>query len=317
VLCDRTAPEPAAGEVLVRIGATSLNYRDLGIARRGVDQPVVPLSDGAGEVVAVGDGVEQWSPGDHVVAGFFRTWIDGRWHPRHWASALGGEIDGVLTELVTLPADSLVRVPAGWSFEEAATLPCAAVTAWNALSAGPVALGRDDALLVQGTGGVSIFALQLAAARGAEVVVTSKSDDKLRIAAALGATVGINYRTAPDWPATVREHLGRGVDHVVEVTGQLQRSATAATAGATISIVGTTFGADERSPIEPAQVQQKVLTIRGVYVGPTTMLQAVADELAAADARPVIDRVFDFGEAPEAYEALAAAEHVGKLVIRA
>jgi NADPH:quinone reductase-like Zn-dependent oxidoreductase len=163
---------------------------------------------------------------------------------------------------------------------------------------------------------VSIFALQLAAARGAEVVVTSSSDDKLRAAAALGATVGINYRTAPDWPAAVREQLGRGVDHVVEVTGQLQRSATAASAGATISIVGTTLGADERSPIEAPQVQQKLLTIRGVFVGPTTMLQAVADELAAADARPVIDRVFDFGDAPTAYEALAAAAHVGKLVIR-
>lgn len=315
-LTERPDPVAAPGEVLVRVGAASLNYRDVAIARRGVDRPVVPVSDGAGEVVAVGEGVERWRVGDRVVGNFFRTWVDGPWHPSYAASALGGAVDGVLAELVSFPSDAVTAVPQSWSDEEAATLPCAAVTAWNALTAAPQALGRGDLLLVQGTGGVSIFALQLGVARGAEVLVTSSSDEKLATAIGLGATFGVNYLSRPDWAAAARERAGRGATHVVEVTGQLDRSLAAAASGATIAIVGTTLGGDEGSSVDAARIQQKLATIRGVFVGSVAMLDAVAKELASADRRPVIDTVIPFDDAPAAYAALAAAGHVGKIVIR-
>jgi NADPH:quinone reductase-like Zn-dependent oxidoreductase len=303
------------GEVVVRIRAVSLNYRDLAIARRGTERAVVPVSDGSGEVVRVGEGVERWSAGDRVVTPFFRSWVDGPWHPKHASQALGGAIDGVLAEEVALPADVPVGVPAGWSYEESATLPCAGVTAWNALTGGPRRAGEGDLVVVQGTGGVSIFALQLAVHRGAQVAVTSSSDAKLAVVSGLGAAVGVNYRTMPDWPAAVRDRAGRGADHVVEVTGQLEASLRVAASGATISIIGTTLGGT-LVPVDAALIQQKVATVRGIFVGSAAMLQALADELADAGIRPVIDKMFDFEDTPGAYHVLGAATHVGKIVIR-
>jgi len=295
--------------------AASLNYRDLGVARRGTDRAVVPVSDGAGDVVSSGEGVDAWGPGDRVITPFFRTWVDGPWHPAYGSQAFGGPIDGVLTEEVTVPAQVLARIPDGWSYEEAATLPCAGVTAWNALSGGERRVGEGDLLVVQGTGGVSMFALQLAAGRGAQVAVTSSSDAKLEVAARLGSAFGVNYRTEPDWAAAVRAQAGRGADHVVEVTGQLEASMRVARAGATISIVGTTLGGDP-VPVDVSLIQQKMATIRGIFVGPASMLHAVAEEMADTGSRPVIDEVFAFEDAPSAYRALAAAGHVGKIVIR-
>ena len=220
---ERPDPEPGPGQVLVRVQAVSLNHRDLGLARRGTSAPVVPASDGAGVVVGLGPGVTGWQIGDRVVANFFQTWVDGPWHPRYGSSALGGAIDGMLAELVVLEQDAIVAVPDRWSFEEAATLPCAGVTAWNALYGGRV-VRAGDLVVVQGSGGVSVFALQLAVAAGAEVAATSSSDRKLDALAQLGATVAVNYRSSPDWAADVRTRAGRAADHVIEVTGQLDLS---------------------------------------------------------------------------------------------
>jgi NADPH:quinone reductase-like Zn-dependent oxidoreductase len=314
-MAERPLPEPMPGEVVVRVRAVSLNYRDLAIARRGTVRAVVPVSDGSGEVVSVGEGVGQWSAGDRVITPFFRSWVDGPWHPKHAKQALGGAIDGVLAEEVALPADVLVGVPQGWSYEESATLPCAGVTAWNALTGGARRVGEGDLIVVQGTGGVSVFALQLAVHRGAQVAVISSSDAKLAVVSGLGAALGVNYRTVADWPAAVRERAERGADHVVEVTGQLEASLRAAASGATISIIGTTL-AGTRVPVDAALIQQKVATVRGIFVGSATMLRALAHELAEAGIRPVIDKVFDFEDTPSAYQELSAASHVGKIVIR-
>ena len=185
---ERADPEPGPGQVLVRVQAVSLNHRDLGLARRGTSAPLVPASDGAGVVVDLGPGVTAWQSGDRVMANFFQTWVGGPWHPRYGSAALGGTIDGMLAELVVLEQDALVAVPDGWSFEEAATLPCAGVTAWNALY-GDRVVRAGDLVVVQGSGGVSVFALQLAVAAGAEVAATSGSDRKLDALAQLGATV--------------------------------------------------------------------------------------------------------------------------------
>ncbi len=312
---ERPDPEPGPGQVLVRVQAVSLNHRDLGLARRGTSAPVVPASDGAGVVVGLGPGVTGWQIGDRVVANFFQTWVDGPWHPRYGSSALGGAIDGMLAELVVLEQDAIVAVPDKWSFEEAATLPCAGVTAWNALYGGRV-VRAGDLVVVQGSGGVSVFALQLAVAAGAEVAATSSSDRKLDVLAQLGATVAVNYRSSPDWAADVRTRAGRAADHVIEVTGQLDLSLQVAASNGTVTVIGTTLGTDGAGvEIRPAVILQKCVTIRGVYVGSTAMLSDVARAMTVAGCRPVIDSTFPFDEAVDAYEALRRANHIGKVVI--
>ena len=312
---ERPDPVPAPGHVVVRVRATSLNHRDLGIARRGVDAPLVPLSDGAGEVVATGEGVTRWTPGDRVMANFFTTWSDGPWRPHYGESALGGAVDGMLAELVALPESALVAVPEGWSFEEAATLPCAGVTAWHALFEDrPVRPG--DLVVVQGTGGVSVFALQLARLAGAQVAATSSSDRKLEVMAELGATFRVNYRTTPDWAAEVRAVAGRDADHVVEVTGQLDASLSLAGPNGTVTVIGTTLGTDGPTvAISPSRLLRNSLHLRGVYVGSTAMLRRLASAMASADVRPVIDSVHPFDDAVAAYETMAAATHLGKIVV--
>jgi NADPH:quinone reductase-like Zn-dependent oxidoreductase len=314
VQVERPDPEPGPGQVLVRVHAVSLNHRDLGLARRGVSSPVVPASDGAGVVVGMGPGVNGWQSGDRVIANFFQTWVDGPWHPRYGSSALGGAVDGMLAELVVLEHDALVAVPDGWTFEEAATLPCAGVTAWNALY-GDRVVRAGDLVVVQGSGGVSVFALQLAVAAGAEVAATSSSDRKLDALVQLGATVGVNYRSSPDWPAEVRR-AGRAADHVVEVTGQLDASLQVVGANGTVTVIGTTLGTDGPGvEIHPAAILQKCVTIRGVYVGSTAMLSDLARAMGVAGLRPVIDSTFPFDKAVDAYRALLTADHIGKIVI--
>ncbi len=319
-IVDRERPRPGPGEVRVRIRATSLNYRDLLVASgtyaRGgpPKRPLVPLSDGAGEVDLVGPGVTRLRPGDRVAGAFFQRWIDGPFDAEKGASALGGAIDGVLAEEVILRADAAVRFPDDLSFEEAATLPCAGVTAWVGLMAlGHLAAG--ETVLAMGTGGVSIFALQLAKAAGARVLLTSSHDEKLARGRALGADDVINYQTTPDWDAAARALTGgRGVDHLLEVGGAatLSRSLNAVRDGGHLVVVGLLTGA--RADPEAARNARGV-RVDSVYVGSVRHLEELSAAVARARLRPVVDRVFPFERAREAYEYLKAGAHFGKVVV--
>lgn len=316
-------PDPrAAGEhgIVVRVKAASLNYRDLvtvkGVANPKQRLPLVPLSDGAGEVVAVGDRVKRVKVGDRVAGIFFQAWLAGERNERNARSALGGHLDGMLAEYVTLDENGVVHIPAHLSYEEAATLPCAAVTAWNALvRVGKIVAG--EIVLVLGTGGVSIFALQFARMAGARVIVTSSSDEKLGKALSLGANDGINYRTTPEWDARVRELTdGRGADHVIEVGGggTLPRSLNAVRMGGFVALIGILTGG--KTEINPMPILTKNIHLDGIYVGSREMFEEMNRAIALHELRPAIDRVFDFTEAREALEYMESAAHFGKIVIR-
>jgi len=319
-MVERPIAAPGPGEALVRVRAVSLNFRDLGPFRSaggGVARPagLIPLSDGAGEVVAVGTGVAGVAPGDRVVGGFFRDWVSGPWKRRFRDSALGGGIDGVLAEHVVYRADTLVTIPASMSFEEAATLPCAGVTAWNALWGGPTSLRPGDTVLVQGTGGVSILALQLAKAAGARVVVTSSSESKLAVAASLGADAGVD-RTAVDWEKQVAAAAGEaGIRVAVDVGGTdtLNRSLRTMGDGSCLAVVGGLSGG--RPAVDLLVMISRDITLRGVFVGPASMLASVVAACAANGIRPYLDRRFGFDDAPAAFAHMAAEAHVGKVVI--
>lgn len=316
---DLPRPKPAHGQVLVNVAACSVNYRDLAIVlgqyRAGAKSNLVPLSDGAGEVVEVGGGVTRFKPGDRVAGCFFQRWPGGRAEPDTQASAVGGAIDGMLAEYVVLEENGTVKLPEYLSFEEGASLPCAGVTAWHAV----VEHGRTVAgyrVLVQGTGGVSIFALQFARLLGAEVIVTSSSDDKLARAKALGATHLINYKTTPDWDKAALELTGgRGVDHVVEVggAGTFARSLNALRVNGSISLIGVLSGAAE---VNPMLILAKRANVQGISVGSRQMFEAMNRAIAANAMRPVIDKVFPFAETKAAYRHLQSAAHFGKIVIR-
>ena len=316
-LADRPPPEPGVGEVLVRMRAASLNYRDLMTVQdpegRRLPYPRIPNSDGSGEVVAIGAGVSRFRPGDRVAGCFFQCWPGGEITPEAMASALGGALDGVLAEEVVLSENGLVMVPEHLSFEAAATLPCAALTAWHALVA-KGNLRAGETVLVLGTGGVSIFALQFAVMQGARVIVTSKSDEKLARARALGAWQTVNYREVPEWDRAVRELTdGRGVDHVVEVggAGTLERSIGAARVGGHIALIGVLTGGQ----INPVLVMRNSIRMNGIYVGSRAMFEDMNRAIAAADLTPVIDRSFAFEEARAAFHHMAAADHFGKIVV--
>lgn len=314
-------PRPARGQVLVRMRAASLNYRDLMIATgrsaRGAPLPdLIPLSDGAGEVVELGPDVTRVVVGDRVAACFMQTWLGGEIAPEDAASSLGGAIHGVLAEYRLFDQQGLVKLPDHLSFEDGATLPCAALTAWNALFHGPQPLRVGQSVLVLGTGGVSIFALQFAHAAGARVIATSSSDGKLAQAKALGAAEGVNYRQHPEWQTEVRALTGgRGVDHVVEVggPGTLPRSVEAARQGGHIHLIGVLTGG---GTIDPATVLRRGVVMRGIYVGSRQMFEAMNQAIALHRITPVIDRVFDFESAKDAYRHLQGQGHVGKVVIR-
>ncbi len=316
-LNEHAAPEPGPGEVRVRMRANSINYRDLSTIldpeARSIPYPRIPNSDGAGEVRAVGPGVTRWQPGDRVAGCFFQDWPAGGISAAAMASALGGPIDGVLAEEVVLKENGLVRIPDHLSFEEAACLPCAAVTAWNCLVAGG-GLKAGDTVLLLGTGGVSIFALQLCVMAGARAIVTSSSDAKLERARALGASDTVNYRATPDWARRVLELTeGRGVDHVLEVggPGTMEQSIEAVRVGGHIAYVGVLTG----GAIQPVGIMRKSIRLQGVYVGSRAMFEDMNRALAAHGTKPVIDRSFAFEAARDAYRHMQEAGHFGKIVI--
>jgi NADPH:quinone reductase-like Zn-dependent oxidoreductase len=316
---ERTDPTPGPGQVVVRVKAVSLNYRDLLTVKHGgmrnLRLPLVPCSDGAGEVVKIGAGVTRVKPGDRVAGIFMQTWLAGEVNASHGRSALGGSLDGMLAEQVVLHEDGLIHLPEHLSYEEAATLPCAAVTAWQGLvTKGEMKAG--DTVLVQGTGGVSIFALQFAVMTGARVLITSSSDEKLVRAKQLGAAEVINYRTTPDWDRRVLELTGgEGVDHVVEVggAGTLEKSFQAVRLGGTVSLIGILTGAGGQ--VNPLPVLSKSIRLQGIYVGSREMFAAMNRAIAMHRMRPVIDRVFPFTQTREAFKLMESAAHFGKIVI--
>jgi len=319
-MVEEAPPTPGHGQALVRVRATSLNYRDLmmvrGASARGAPlSGLIPLSDGAGEVMQVGPGVTRVKPGDRVAGIFMQRWLAGTITPEAAASALGGAIHGMMAEYVALDAEGLVHIPPHLTFEEAATLPCAAVTAWHAL-VDHAAVKAGDTVLVQGTGGVSIFALQFARMLGARVIATSSSDAKLARAKQMGASDGINYRATPEWQVAVLAATGgAGVDEIVEVggAGTFARSLDAVRLGGNISLIGVLTGAAE---VNPTGIMRKSLSVRGIYVGSRAMFEAMNRAIAQHELRPVIDRVFDFAEAPAAFRHMQGAGHFGKIVLR-
>jgi NADPH:quinone reductase-like Zn-dependent oxidoreductase len=317
-LSERRSPDPGPGEVKVRIRASSINYRDLGTVRdpvsRKLPYPRIPNSDGAGEIVTAGPGVTGLSKGMRVASTFFQRWDDGQCSADAMASALGGALDGVLAEEVVLHADGVVPIPEHLSFEEAATLPCAALTAWNAL-AEAARVKAGDTVLLLGTGGVSIFGLQFAKLMGARPIIISSSDAKLDRAKALGAAHTINYRTMPDWDRAVLDLTnGTGVDATVEVggAGTLPKSINATRIAGTISLIGVLAGGQ----IDPAQFMRRSIKMQGIYVGSRRMFQDMNRAISIAGLKPVIDQTFPFEKAKDAYHTMQAAGHFGKIVIR-
>jgi NADPH:quinone reductase-like Zn-dependent oxidoreductase len=312
--------ELGAGEVRVRVHAVSLNYRDLMVARGNylvnVDDPIIPCSDGAGEILAVGHGVRRLQVGDRVAASFFPYWTDGAPTPDKVRHALGGDIDGMLAQEVILDEDALVKIPARLSFVDAATLPCAGVTAWNAIFVSRNDVKPGDTVLLLGTGGVSVLGLQLANAAGMRTVITSSSDAKLQRARALGAHDTINYRAMPEWHEEVlRVTHGAGANVVLEVGGKgtVNRSVAAASMGGSIAIIGgvSGFGGD----VNPVMLLSSAKRMVGIFVGSRAMLEDVMRFADVTGLKPVVDRVFTFDQAKEAYRYMESGSHFGKVVI--
>ncbi len=313
-------PKPKSHEVLVQMKTASLNFRDLGITRGGYPRndksPVIPLSDGAGEVVAVGESVTNFQPGDRVVNCFFDDWEAGDVDSAGLSTGRGGGIDGVLAEQVVFPERALLPIPDYLSYEEAACFPCAAVTAWQAL----VDLGQLNAgqtVLTLGTGGVSVFAVQIAKLHGARVIVTSSSDEKLQRVRDMGADDTVNYKTNPDWHKEVLKLTdGVGVDNVVEVggPGTLQKSLACAKVSGRVSLIGVLSGTD--GEVNPLPALFNRVTVQGIYVGSRAMFADLLNCARINELRPVIDRVFSFDEALDAYRHLKSGSHFGKVVIR-
>lgn len=320
-VADKPIPEPGHGEVLVRIGATSLNYRDLliskgGYRKRQKQTDLVPLSDGAGTVEAVGPGVTEFVPGDRVTACFFLDWPAGTATEHAMESDTGRAVDGMLQEYRVIPVTGLVRTPDNLNDAEAASLTCAGLTAWSAI----VRLGHaqpGDAILTQGTGGVSLFALQFAKMNGCRVAVTSSSDEKLERAEALGADHGINYASSPEWGKPAHDWAGGdGVDNVVELGGTetMKQSLIAVRPGGTLSLIGVLSGATTGNVLLPFIISRDV-RLQGVTVGPKDAMQQMCKAIETAGMKPVIDKVFPFEDAAEAYRHLASGEHFGKVCI--
>jgi NADPH:quinone reductase-like Zn-dependent oxidoreductase len=319
-LTEAQDPVPGRGQVTVRIRACSLNHRDLNIVSGNygsvpLKPGAIPLSDGAGEVIAVGPEVTRWKPGDRVAPIFVQRWIGGELKPGYMPSALGGPSDGVLAEQIVVSEEGLVRIPSYMSFEQAATLPCAAVTAWNAAFV-KGGLQAGHTIVTLGTGGVSLFAAQFGLMCGACVIATTGSDEKIERLRKLGAHEVINYRTTPSWDARVRELTGgRGADLIVEVggPGSLETSIAAIRYCGHISAVGNLAG---KGTIDPGALFAKRASMCGIQVGSRDMFEAMVRALEVARLEPVIDRVFEFEEARAAYEYLASGKHFGKVVIR-
>ncbi len=321
-MAERPRPEAGPGEVLIKMEAASLNYRDVVVARRGYGRrsgqlPLVPLSDGAGRVLATGPGVTRVAVGDLVCPIFNQRWIAGPLKEEYWAGTLGGPHDGVMQEVMRLREDGLVRAPRHLDALEAATLPCAAVTAWNSLVAqGGIKAG--DAVLVQGTGGVSLFALLFAKLHGARVIATSSSDAKLERVRSMGADHVVNYRTTPAWDKVARELTGgTGVDLVVEVggAGTIETSVRAVRVSGTVSLIGVLSGVAGSVNLGPVVTQN--IRLQGVTVGSRDVFEDMARAMELHQIRPPIDdRVFDFAEVGPALKTLPEGHHFGKVCVR-
>ncbi|MCD4749404.1 MAG: NAD(P)-dependent alcohol dehydrogenase [Thermoanaerobaculales bacterium] len=318
-LVERPDPTPGPGQVLVKMKGVSLNFRDILMVRGHYNPrqplPLIPCSDGVGEIVAVGEGVDWVSTGDRVAGIFSQTWIGGPPSPEKLGGTLGGPLDGTLAELMVLDAQGVVKVPGHLSDAGASTLPCAAVTAWSALvEEGEVRSG--DTVLVQGTGGVSIFALQFARLLGARVIATSSSHEKLEKVRDLGAWATINYQEDPQWGKTARKLTGGvGVDHIVEVggAGTLEQSLRAVRTGGTVSVIGVLSGTSAKINIIPLLMQQ--IRLQGLLVGSREAFERMNRAISLHELRPVIDRVFAFDETPDAFGHMASGAHVGKVCI--
>jgi NADPH:quinone reductase-like Zn-dependent oxidoreductase len=320
-MAEKPDPKPGPGEVLIRVRAASLNFRDLMVARgmygRSIaKKDLVPLSDGAGEVVEAGDGVTALKPGDRVAANFFQGWFTGPRGKAGFNSDLGaGENDGMLAGLVALRPGGLVRIPAHLSLEEASTLPCAAVTAWNALFETPGPLRPGASVLTMGSGGVSVFALQFAKAAGLKVIATSSSETKMNRLRELGADATVNYRANEEWDAEVKRLTGGdGVDQVIEVGGNtLPRSLRAVRYGGRVSLIGGLGGWD--TEVSLMSMFAAGATLQPIMVGSVAMFEAMNRSIEASGIRPVIDEVFPFEKANEALAKLESGSHFGKIVI--
>jgi len=316
---DQETPRPGDDQVLIRFHAASLNYRDVmivnGTYNPRMKLPVVPLSDGAGEIVEVGKNVSQWAIGDRVCPNVVRDWKDGWVTAEKARTAIGaGNYDGVLREYGAFDAESIVKVPEHLSFDEAATLPCAAVTAWHALVvSGNVQPG--ETVLTLGTGGVSVFAIQFAKVLGARVIATSSSDEKLERVRELGADETINYRSNQDWDKTVIELTGGvGVDHIIEVsgTGTLPRSVKAVRTGGHIALIGALDMSGEFNSIP---IFMKAIRVQGIFIGSREMFEDMNAKISAAELRPLIDRTFEFDDAAGAISYMQNGSHLGKIVV--
>ncbi len=316
-------PDPGPHDVLVRNRAISLNQRDLmlveGRYNPSQPRPITLGSDGAGEVLAVGKNVTRFKVGDRVVTSFYRDWVDGQLAFSNSKATLGAGIDGTMATHYVLPEHGLARIPDNLTFEEAATFPCAGVTAWHALIA-TGNIGPSDTVLFLGTGGVSIVGLQIARLRGARTIVTSSSDEKLARARTLGADETVNYRTTPQWDQRVRDLTAKqGVSHVLETggAGTLPLSLRSAGYHAQISIIGLISGATSTAdqPIDLRQILGRNLRVQGISVGSRQMLEEVAEAFGSHNVKPVIDKTFPFDQSIDALRALKAADHFGKIVI--
>lgn len=310
-------PVPGIGEALVRVRATSLNYHDYLVVAGHIPQPEgrVPMSDGAGEVAALGANVAGVAVGDYVMGAFFPHWLDGEPTARNNDAISGENVDGFAADYVVVPADSLVPMPTGWSFEEAATLPCAGLTAWRALKV-EGELGIDDIVLLPGSGGLSVYALQLAKALGITTIMTSSSNDKLARLAALGADHLINYRETADWGAAVQSLTGdRGVDLVLEIGGQssFAQSVAACRMGGRVMVVGSTSNGAPELPLR--DVVMRHIIVGGMAVGSVAQLRDLVAFVEQHGIRPVIDRTYSLEELGNAFRYQLTGAHLGKIVV--
>ena len=318
-LVERADPTPGPGQVLLRVKAASLNYRDLLMVQGAYSKqplPLVPLSDGAGELLACGEGVTRVQVGDRVAGIFAQGWLSGPPTKAKLLSTLGGPRDGMLTERIVLDEEGVTPVPSHLTDEEAATLPCTGVTAWSALVQ-QGGLKAGDTLLVLGTGGVAVFGIQFAKLLGARVIVASSSDAKLERAKALGAHDLINYTATPDWDKAVKNLTGGvGVDHVLELggAGTFNKSVRAVRVGGAISLIGNVSGSSTEVNLTPILIQN--IRVQGVIVGSRETFEDMSRAIALHRLRPVVDRVFAFADARAAFEHLAGQSHFGKIVVR-
>lgn len=315
-------PMPGPEEVLIGVRATSLNYRDLRVAKgsygKNLKKNCIPLSDGAGEVLALGEKVSKFKVGDRVAAGFFQSWKADQIKASDHNTALGGAIDGMLAEKVVLHSSGIVKIPEHLTYEEAATLPCAGVTAWNALMESSEPLKPGSTILTLGTGGVSVFAMQFAKLAGLQVIATSSSDLKLNRLQSLGiAAHCINYKTTIDWQKEVNNFTqGEGVEQVIEVggAGTLPRSLESVKTAGTVSLIGVLTGTEDQ--INPWVIMRKSIRLQGIFVGSIAMFTAMNHAIETHRMKPIIDEAFPFEQANEALAKLESGSHFGKIVIR-